>query len=45
MDSRLYSGGEGRTRLNPMKIGAAEALMTLAFVAACIAFCIAGAIL
>ena len=37
MDSRLYSGGEGRTRLNPMKIGALEAAATLAFAAACIA--------
>jgi energy-coupling factor transport system permease protein len=37
MDSRLYSGGEGRTRLNPMKVGALEAVATLVFAAACIA--------
>jgi energy-coupling factor transport system permease protein len=37
MDSRLYSGGEGRTRLNPMKIGALEAIATIGFAATCIA--------
>ncbi len=33
MDARAYAGGEGRTRLYPMKIGALEAALTLAFVA------------
>jgi energy-coupling factor transport system permease protein len=40
MDSRLYSGGEGRTRLNPMKMRALEAAATLAFIAACAAIVI-----
>ena len=33
MDARAYAGGEGRTRLYPMKIGALEAALTLAFIA------------
>ena len=37
MDSRLYAGGEGRTRLNPMKIGSLEAVGVLVFIAACAA--------
>jgi energy-coupling factor transport system permease protein len=36
MDARAYAGGEGRTRLKPMKIGAVEAVLTVAFVAAAI---------
>jgi energy-coupling factor transport system permease protein len=37
MDARCYAGGEGRSRLYPMRIGALEAVLTLAFIAATIA--------
>ena len=37
MDARAYGGGRGRTRLYPMKIHAAEALLTLTFVLASVA--------
>jgi energy-coupling factor transport system permease protein len=37
MDARCYAGGEGRTRLYPMKISALEAVLALAFIAAAIA--------
>ncbi len=37
MDSRAYSGGEGRTRLRPLKIGPVEAVLTAAFAAASVA--------
>lgn len=37
MDARAYGGGKNRTRLHPMKIRATEALLTLAFVGACVA--------
>lgn len=38
MDARAYAGGEGRTRLHPMKAGALECVLTALFVAATIAF-------
>jgi energy-coupling factor transport system permease protein len=37
MYARSYAGGEGRTRLYPMKAGSMEVLFTIAFVVACIA--------
>jgi len=36
MDARAYGGGVGRSRLYPLKIHAAESLLTTLFVAACV---------